>query len=256
MTANVESLWIRRYNPIPDCDVRLVCFPHAGGSASYFRKLSWVFGPAVEVLAVQYPGRQDRWQEPLIDNVVELAERSLEELRPSIDRPVALFGHSMGASVAFEVARRLERSGIEPAWLIASGRTSPTRPREDTVHLLSDSGLLAEMSRTGGTDMSLLQDEEILRMVMPALRNDYKAAETYRYSPGPLLNCPITALVGREDPKATVEQADAWREVTTGPFDLRDFDGGHFYLSAWPDDVVDVLSRTLTTIVRRESGIA
>ncbi len=249
MAVTTESTWIRRFHPADGSKVRIVCFPHAGGSASFFYPMSAALSPAADVLAVQYPGRQDRRQEPLVDDVVQLAEEICAVLRPWTDRPLVLFGHSMGASVAFEVARRLEhRFGAGPAWLLASGRTSPTRPREDAVHLLSDREVIAEVQRMSGTDSSLLQDDELVQLVLPALRNDYKAAETYRYTPGPPLSSPITALIGKDDDKVTAEQAGAWTEVTTGPFELRLFEGGHFYLSDRQDEVLDVVTRALSGV--------
>ncbi|GAB3476874.1 thioesterase II family protein [Amycolatopsis cihanbeyliensis] len=244
MTVNAEdtTAWIRRYHPAPEAPHRLVCFPHAGGSASYYFPVARSLSPRVDVLAMQYPGRQDRYTEPCIDDIGELAERAAEVLRPWADQPLAFFGHSMGASLAFEVARKFEAEGIPLQHLFVSGRRAPTRTRDEGVHLLDDDGLLAEMRRLGGTEAAVLQEDDLVKMMLPVLRSDYKAAETYRYVPGPDVSCPIHALVGDADPRATVDEARSWGDHTSGEFTLRVFPGGHFYLGEQQAEVLRTIS--------------
>lgn len=238
--------WLRRYRPADDATVRLVCFPHAGGSASAYLRFAAALAPAgVEVLAVQYPGRQDRRGEPFLETVEELVEAVLPELRQWTHGPFALFGHSLGATLAFETARRLTAVGRTPAHLFLSGRRAPVVPRTDTAYLLDDRSLIERVTRLQGTDPALLQDEELLRMVLPAIRNDYRAAERYRYTPGPRLSCPVTALVGDSDPKAGGEETDAWRTHTDAEFELLTYRGGHFYLLDHTADVLRVIDERL-----------
>jgi surfactin synthase thioesterase subunit len=249
VTANPTgtSLWIRQFHPAPTAATRLVCLPHAGGSASFYFPVSQALAPKVDVLAVQYPGRQDRRNEKCIDNIPDLADALVPELLPWTDKPLALFGHSMGATLAFEVSLRLEEKGVVPVALFASGRRAPSCQRDETVHLRDDDGLIAEMKALSGTDSQILGDEEILRMVLPAIRSDYKAAETYRYTPGTRLTAPIHAHVGTDDPKATVEEARAWGEHTRGDFDLQTYPGGHFYLNNQAPRVIASISEVLSS---------
>ncbi|MFF6783041.1 alpha/beta fold hydrolase [Streptomyces sp. NPDC012510] len=250
MTVQTDDrdLWIRRYHPAPDSAVRLLCLPHAGGSASFYFPVSQALSPRIDVLAVQYPGRQDRRLEACVETIPELADRLLPLVLQEADRPLALFGHSMGASLAFELAGLLERqAGVVPAMLFASGRRAPSRFRaEDDVHRRGDDALLTEIKRLAGTDTRILGDDEMLRMILPALRSDYRAAELYRPDRFHRLSCPITALTGDTDPKAPSDDVSAWQDHTTGPFALHTFPGGHFYLVDQAPQVIKLITETLT----------
>jgi surfactin synthase thioesterase subunit len=242
------DLWIRRFRPAVEGAPRLVCFPHAGGAASFFFPVSTALAPAVEVLAVQYPGRQDRRHDRPMESVAELADAVCAALVPWSDRPLLFFGHSMGAVVAFEVTRRLEAGGgVPPAVLVASGRGAPSRQRSEGVHLLDDDGVVAKIRRINGTDTRILGDDEVLRMVLPAIRADYTAVETYRATDA-AVRCPVTAFVGDDDAMCTVPEARAWGEHTTGGFALRVFPGGHFYLADQREAVAEALREILSNL--------
>jgi surfactin synthase thioesterase subunit len=225
---------------------RLICLPHAGGSASFYFPVSQKLSGTLEVIAVQYPGRQDRRHEPCVDDLRTLASAVFDVVRPLADRPLALFGHSMGATLGFEVARLLtERAGVALANLFVSGRAAPSSGRNERVHLLGDRGLLADVRLLAGTDSRVLGDEETLRLALPAIRADYRAAENYRYQPAPPLSCPITAFAGDADPKATVDEVRAWRGHTSATFDLTTFPGGHFFLVRHRDEILRAIVAAL-----------
>ncbi|GAA1394190.1 alpha/beta fold hydrolase [Kitasatospora putterlickiae] len=247
MTTDRESAWLRRFHPAEQARVRLVCLPHAGGSASYFFPLSRCLAPEAEVLAVQYPGRQDRHTEPLFTDLAEPADRIAEALKVWDDLPLALFGHSMGATIGFEVARRLEASGTVPVALFASGRRAPSRVRDEGIHRRPDQEFLAEMVSLGGASEVLLKEPELLRLYLPVVRGDYRAAETYRYQEGPALTCPVFGLTGDRDQQAEIENVAAWAEHTTGAFGLEVFPGGHFYLNDAPA-VTDLVRERLLAL--------
>ncbi|MFK4099087.1 thioesterase II family protein [Streptomyces sp. NPDC019531] len=227
--------WARRFHPTDDAEFRLFCFPHAGGSASFFFPLSQELGqdPAnpVDVLAVQYPGRQDRRSEENVHDMSVLADQAAEALLPCADRPFALFGHSMGATLAYEVARRLEEAGRSADALFVSGRRAPHRVLDDGLHALSDSEIIDDIKALDGTGSAMLGTPDLMRMILPAIRADYTAAETYTYAPGPVLTCPIHAFTGYSDPRVPVAELHHWSAHTKAPFDLLVFPGGHFYLS-------------------------
>lgn len=223
-----------------------MCFPHAGGSASFYLPVATALSPRVDVVAVQYPGRQDRRGEPGLTSIAELADRISETLYGWDDKPLTFFGHSMGAVVAFEVARRLEQSGTGPVRLFASGRRAPSRTRDERTHTLGDDRLIAEIRSLSGTDSRFLDDEELLRMVLPAIRSDYTAVETYLAAPDDTVRCPVTVLTGDDDPKTSIEEARAWDGHTLGGSELRVFPGGHFYLTERAADVLAVLTEHFT----------
>jgi surfactin synthase thioesterase subunit len=222
---------------------RLVCFPHAGGSASFYFPLARSLPADVDVLAVQYPGRQDRRAEEPIEDIGELADRICTALLPWTGPPMAFFGHSMGAVVAYEAARRLEQeTSIRLSAFFASGRCAPSRRAgESAVELRDDDAVIAELARLSGTDMALLRDEELVRMILPPLRSDYRALRNYTHRPGPKLTCPITVLVGDADPYIDLGEARAWHEHTAGDFAMRVFPGDHFFLSSQQAEVCDVI---------------
>lgn len=235
-----DDRWIRRYEPAARARVRLACLPHAGGAASFYLPLARALAPAVDVLAVQYPGRQDRLYEPCLPSIMQLAAGVVRALSGG-PAPLALFGHSMGATLAYEVALRLEDSGIPVACLFASARPAPSLQRPGTLHLSDDAVFLAELLSLSGTDPQVAEDRELLDLLMPALRADYRAIETYPPQHG-MLRCPIVALVGDRDPRASATEAQAWARHTTGPFTLHTFSGAHFYLKEHALLVAQIIS--------------
>ncbi|GIF08258.1 thioesterase II family protein [Actinoplanes siamensis] len=240
--------WIRRYQPAATGAPRLLCLPHAGGSASFFVPTARSLAPDVEVLAAQYPGRQDRRFEPCAGSIAELVDGLVEELEPYLDQPLSIFGHSMGAVIGFELAGRLEREyDHSPEILFVSGRRAPSCLRDERVHVAGDDAIIAEVERLSGTDSRILGDEDMVRMVLPALRADYRAIERYRMSSTTAgLRCPIAVLTGDADPQVRLHEAEAWRGHTGGPFDLQLYPGGHFYLTSQAGAVLAYLRERLT----------
>lgn len=247
LSAESRRSWTRRFVEADDSELRLVCFPHAGGSAAYFRPLAQSLAPRVEALCVQYPGRHDRRHEPLLDSVPALADGAFAALRHALDGPFAFFGHSLGAVVAFEVARRFEQLTTQgPVRLFASARRAPSVARDERVHLRDDAGLIAELTRLGGTADALLTDDDLRALVLPVVRADYRAVETY--TPVPVnarLTCPISVFAGDADPVASMPEFRAWAAHTTKDSDFRVFDGGHFYLDGHTAAVARAIMDTL-----------
>lgn len=240
------KLWIRQFHEAPQARLCLLCFPHAGGSATSYFPLSSLLSPQITVAAVQYPGRQDRRGETPLSSVTALADEISEVVAGWIDRPVAVFGHSMGSVVGYEVARRLRSAGETVPALFVSGRRAPHLPSGEWVHTMTDEQILAELRVLDGTQRQLLDEEELVRMALPAIRADYQAVETYRHEPRPRLDVPIHAFVGESDPRVTVPEVDEWAQHTAAEFTRRTFPGGHFYLNKEQHAIAGAIVEVLT----------
>jgi surfactin synthase thioesterase subunit len=240
-----HSRWLFRFgDAAAQAGIRLVCLPHAGGAATFYLPLARALEPSVEVLAVQYPGRQERLGEPCLETIGELAA-GVGEALSGTPGPIALFGHSMGATVGFELAARLERASVEVACLFVSARVAPCLPRTSTVYQLSDSMLLAEVFGLGGTDPRVAENAELLELLLPSIRADYKAIGTYPVSLE-TLSCPIVALAGDADPRASIAEVRQWQRHTTGRFALHTFPGGHFFLGDHVAGIRDIIVSALS----------
>ena len=233
--------------------MNLICFSHAGGAASTFRLWSAGLPDWLEVWAVQLPGHGSRWSEPPIRTIPALVDELIPVLSPCLRRPFALFGHSMGAVLASEIARSLkERAGVVPRHLFVSSRRSPNMQASETdLHTLPDAELIEEVVRRyGGVPSELLNEPELLALLIPALRADLAALETFRPSNGDRLPCPISAYGGTQDPAVSRSDLEAWRDQTTGSFRVRVFPGDHFYLDTQRVALLTDLSATMTPILR------
>jgi medium-chain acyl-[acyl-carrier-protein] hydrolase len=183
-------------------------------------------------------------------NIIPLAEDVGNAITPYIDKPFALFGHSMGAIISFEVARYLRRSGAPaPVHLFVSGRRAPhLTDDEPPMYPLPESELIDQMRQLNGTPKSAFEDPELMRLILPIIRADFEAVETYAYLPEPPLSCPVTAFGGLEDQDENRERLEGWREHTTASFSLQMFVGDHFFLHDSESDLIQSITRKLVHI--------
>ena len=230
--ADAVDRWISFRKPDPNTQLRLFCFPYAGAGALIFRRWSDALPHEVEVCPIQLPGRGTRLTEPPFTKLSCLIEALARALVPLLDKPFAFFGHSLGALIAFELAREIRRQhGLHPVRLFASAGRAPQIPhRAPPIHTLPDNEFLAELRRLNGTPRELLDHEELMEVMLPILRADFSLYETYLYSTEPPLNCPISAFGGLQDCRVSASDLEAWRSQTSASFSLRMFPGGHFFL--------------------------
>jgi len=223
---------IVRWQPTPGALMRLFCFPYAGGGIAVFRGWDRMLPPEVEVCAVELPGRGRRMRERPYRRLAALVEEVTWLLEPYLDRPFALFGHSMGALIAFETVRALRRTGAPmPVRLLVSGAGVPQNwRRRRALHGLSDAALVEALRDLEGTPSGILASQELLDLLLPIVRADFELIETHVYGPEPPLECPITAFGGVSDRFVGRASLESWREQTTGEFVLRMLPGGHFFL--------------------------
>jgi medium-chain acyl-[acyl-carrier-protein] hydrolase len=222
--------WYKRITP-PSPTARLFCFPYAGGNARMFREWHDWCAPEVEVIALELPGRGLHSRALLIDSMDMMIERLLPVLDPLLDKPFALFGHSMGALISFEVSRALKASGRKvPQHLFVSGMRPPHLWGGHKIHTLPDREFVQALRSLNGTPSEILADNDLLEMFLPRLRADLCLSETYRYEPAPALSHPITVFSGLNDKTASVEHLSEWQYHTQNNCTVRLFEGDHFFI--------------------------
>jgi medium-chain acyl-[acyl-carrier-protein] hydrolase len=244
--------WFVAPRPHPSPKARLLCFPFAGGAAGVFRPWAARLPSEVELWAAELPGRASRFTEPPIADLGALLDELEQAVVSAFDRPFAFFGHSMGAMIAFELTRRLRARGNPlPSRLFVSAHRAPHLPeRNRRFHDLSDAELMAEMRRMGGTPPEALDDAELLGLMLPVLRADCRAIETWKHCAAEPLTLPVVAFGGVDDPDVTASELHAWADHTTGPFAAHQLPGGHFFLHDAASDLLHLIHASLTGLER------
>ena len=241
MIHHSADAWIQFRRPRPEASVRLFCLHHAGGGALGFRDWPERFPDWVDVCPVQLPGRGSRYAVPPSRRLDALLDGLLPALRPLLDRPVALFGHSMGAGIAIVLAHALPRPPLH--LFVAAGRV-PGAPRPRPLYLRADSELLDYLGRLGGTPEPILRDAEMREMVLRILRADLELSETSP-APRPLSGVKITVLGGLEDQLVNADDLDGWRSLTDAAFQRVMLPGGHFFIQNNPDAIARLIAESL-----------
>lgn len=235
----------------PSARLRLFCFPYAGGGASVYS--TWARGlPAeIEVVAVQPPGRESRLMEPPFGDLHALVAAMHPALLPHMDRPFAFYGHSNGGRMAFELARALRRTGGPmPLHLFVGGVPAPQmEDDEPPIHDLPHDEFIAALRRYAGTPEEILQNAEIMELVMPLLRADFRMSDTYVYTPEPPLDVPLSAYGGTRDDEVPASHVEAWGEMTSSAFQYRLLPGGHFFVNEERALLLQDIARELRALV-------
>ena len=228
-----------------------MCFPHAGGGASTFFSWPDQLPPWIDVVPVQPPGRENRIDEPAFEDVASLVVAARDGLREALTPPFALYGHSLGALVAFELASSLADEGAPmPELLIASGHRAPHLPlRRKPIHTKRDRGFVRALRDLGSIPVEVLDHDEMRELLLPMLRADFRCFETYRFVPHRPLVSPIVAMGGASDPLVPSSDLSAWAEHTTSGSTTRIFPGDHFYLVEQHREVLSAIERDLRTRV-------
>ncbi len=247
------SDYVMRPRPNPKARLRIFCLPCAGGAGSMYCSWPDDLPPQVEVCPIQLPGRENRLDERPHTQFAPLVRRLTSVIRPYLDLPFVVFGHSLGALIAFELVRQLRRQGAPmPVHLFVCGRRAPHVPNErSSIHQLPDAEFVEELhKRYGGIPDVIARNRELLQAFLPALRADTGLLETYAYSEEPSLKCPILAFGGLQD-DITREELGGWQAHTSKQFQLQMLPGDHFFLRNERTVFLENLSRNLCGILGR-----
>ncbi|MEU6064799.1 MULTISPECIES: thioesterase II family protein [Streptomyces] len=228
-------------------DRTLVCLPYAGGGPQTYQDWQTSLPPATAVLAVTPPGRGRRFGEPPCQDITSLVEPLARELADTLSGPYTLFGHSLGATVAFELCREVRRLGLHPpTGLVVSGRQAPDLPwNQPPISGLPDAEFTDALRDLGGTPEAVLEQPELMGLLLPSLRADFAIVESCGYREEAPLDVPILALAGTRDRRAPVERMSGWARQTSISFTLHTVPGGHFFVDTEPAVVTDLVTAFL-----------
>lgn len=246
--------WILRPRPVAGAKYRLYCFPFAGVGPSVYRPWLESLPPEIEARFVQLPGREGRWREAPMTQMAEIAPAVTDALRSELDMPFIFYGHSLGALTAFEVTRRLRASGGPlPVHLFVGAHRAPhlPNPHPEMRHLADDAFVEELRQRYDGIPQAVLDNPELLELMLPCLRADFQAYETYRYTDDEPLPCPISAFGGEVDRYVRPPEIAGWRDQTTGRFRMRLLTANHFFVQS---EKARVLSAIQEDLVQAATG--
>jgi medium-chain acyl-[acyl-carrier-protein] hydrolase len=243
----INNPWILQPKLNHSTSLNLICFPPGGCGASIFNSWSKYLPSGLAISAVQLSGRETRFKEVAFSNMDLLIPELLTGILPYIkDVPFAVFGHSVGALIAFEFVRQLYQNNFPvPEHLIVSGRRAPHIPLDKILHLQPDSALIEELRLIGGTSDLILDDPELMSLFLPIVRADFTINETYQVGDAFSVNCPILAIGGYDDPLVNQVFLEQWRQYTTGEFETLMLSGGHMTFKENPQPLLDVVMRKL-----------
>jgi medium-chain acyl-[acyl-carrier-protein] hydrolase len=255
MTAPQRDSWFTRWSAAAP-RLRLICLPYAGAMAAAFADWPAALAPFVELIAVELPGRGRRLKAQPYVRIDDLVPALLDALQPAFEPPFAIFGHSLGALTAFELARALRAAQLpQPAHLFVSGHTPPRlTERGGPIAALPTESFVERLRSFGGTPPEILADAELLELVLPVLRADFALAESHRYRAQEPLAMPITAYSGTNDQFAPAALMAGWQAETTGTFALKELPGAHFFLHTARVTLLRDIGATLAGLIARPLG--
>lgn len=251
MVSVTGTSWLAWPRPNPQASLRLFCIPYAGGGTQVYHTWPDYLPESIEVCSIKLPGRGARMRETPFANTTPLIHALAPNLLPYLDKPYALFGHSMGALVSFELASHLRRqSNSEPIHLFASGCRAPQIPEPHPIYNLPEIEFLEELRSLGGVSQDVMENSELMQLMLPTIRADCTLSDTYTYKSQPPLSCSISVFGGLQDPLVSREHLEAWRCQTSASFTLMMFPGDHFFLHTSKLLLLEQLSSELRQIVK------
>jgi surfactin synthase thioesterase subunit len=232
--------------------INLFCLPFSGGNSYSYRKLEQYTADFINIVALELPGHGKRMKEPLLNDITEMAEDVIEQMKNSFSEPYAIYGHSMGATLGYVVSQKIVQQKISPPiHLFVSGHQGPSVvDNKERLHVLPKEEFIEKVLAYGGIPDMVAQEKELMDLFVPIMRADFQALETYTHKPAQPLNVPITVMIGLGE-DITYEEALKWQEVTTQKISLKRFPGGHFFIFNHLPEIGRIISQTLEKSVSR-----
>lgn len=257
-----QKKWCVTPKPNPSAKIRLFCFPYAGGGPATFSGWERSLPKNIELVAIQPPGRGSHLLDSCIDDMTQMVTQLIRMISPLLDKPYVFFGHSLGSKIAFELLRHLKAHNYPlPKHFIASGSKGPKEQSEKrAIYALSDNQFIAELERLNGTPKEILQNRELMEILLPMLKADFKIAHTYQCNRDEKFNCDVTVFGGTQDKDVSNEDLAAWCELFSQNSEIHRFEGGHFFVDSLQEEVLDkvthILKEVFSKIEAKESNNA
>jgi medium-chain acyl-[acyl-carrier-protein] hydrolase len=255
-SSQCSNPWLANVQTTPNAVLRLFCFPYAGGSSIAYHNWISALPDGVAVYPVQLPGRGGRWHEAAFTRMPDLIDAAMDGLAPVLTGRFAFFGHSMGALIAFELARRLAVDGRPgPEKLYVSGRKAPHCVDDQTAtYLLSTHEFVERLRLLNGTPRAALEDPELLDLVLPIIRADFELVQTYKCEPAVKLECPIGTFGGEIDSHVSIHELEGWATHTSVSFSMELLSGDHFFILHQKQALLRSLSHDLDAVIHRNTA--
>ena len=251
MSTGIFNSWVTCPRPQPDAKIRLFCLPFAGGGASLYRPWTTQLAPTIEVCPIQLPGRENRYSEKPITDAHQMAKAIATQMLPFLDRPYAIFGHSMGALLAYEVSREHARLKAKaPEILFVSAHRAPHLPRKRALlHALPNAQFIESLKQYGGFPEEILNNQEFIDFILPTMRSDMTLCDLYAFTKREVsIQTPFEVFAGVDDREAGPSEMESWSEHTQGQANLTVFDGGHFFLRTHSKELLSHLLNTIHSL--------
>lgn len=237
--------WFKTFKPNPKARIRLFCFHHSGGSASFFFRWVEHLSPSIELTAIQFPGREDRFSEPFINSLEDIVFQLSEGFNAHKDKPFFVFGHSLGALVGFEFINAIRNHySILPSYLVVSAARAPhLNYKRLPLSQLEDESLIEKLKIYNGIDKHILNAYDLLNLFLPIIKSDFRLLDNYQYKVVEPLLCNILALGGENDQTVNCEDIHAWSSYTMSKFHYLPFAGEHFFLKNHQPAILKIINK-------------
>lgn len=224
----------------------MICFPFAGGGASAYMNWTNKLDKSISLCPVQLPGREKRFAEPAFTSMKDAVDALMVSITAiAREKEIVLYGHSMGARIAYEVAKELQQKGINIKYLFVSGSPTPDVPEAMPIYHLNDNEFIEGLKRFDGTPKEILENQELISVFLPMLRADFTLIDTYCEDEITVLHCPIMSFGGDSDNDAKPDEIREWSKCTNNSFDYKVYSGGHFFIKEHEDDIMSIINHAL-----------